>query len=81
MRLLRNAVEKGPLRYLTAMLCRGSEKQNTLMIFREAWKYEVYLLRPQILNVLVRCRNEALAGSEELSRQTTTGNTHAQAKQ
>lgn len=65
----------------TAMLCRGSEKQNTLMIFREAWKYEVYLLRPQILNVLVRCRNEALASSEELSRQTTTGNTHAQAKQ
>ena len=51
--LLRNAVEKGPLRYLTAMLCRRSEKQNTLMIFRKAWKYEVFLLKPQILNVLV----------------------------
>ena len=35
------------------MLCRRSEKQNTLMIFREAWKYEVFLLKPQILNVLV----------------------------
>lgn len=37
--------------------------------------------KTQILNVLVCCRNEALAGSEELSRQTTTGNTHAQAEQ